>query len=49
MEAKTKDFILRIYDGNAKNPVSAMLNNDILSEEDIDDLKNYWQKRKDEK
>jgi len=49
MEAKTKDFIHRIYDGNAKNLVSAMLNNDILSEDDIDDLKNYWQKRKDKK
>jgi len=49
MEAKTKDFIQKIYGGSAKSLVSAMLNNDILSEDDMDDLKNYWQKRRDKK
>lgn len=42
----TEDLLNRVFGGNAKNLVSAMLNHDILSEEDISDLKDYWQERK---
>lgn len=42
----TVDLLNRVFGGNAKNLVSAMLNHDILSEEDISDLKDYWQERK---
>lgn len=42
----TVDLLNRVFGGNAKNLVSAMLNHDILSGEDISDLKDYWQGRK---
>ncbi|WMJ86603.1 BlaI/MecI/CopY family transcriptional regulator [Anaerocolumna sp. MB42-C2] len=46
---RTTDFLNKIYGGSAKNLVSAMLGNDILSEKDIDELKNYWMGRKNKK
>lgn len=42
----TVDLLNRVFGGNAKSLVSAMLNHDILSGEDISDLKDYWQERK---
>ena len=45
-KARTEDLVNKVFGGNARNMVSAMLNNDILSEGDIDNLKSYWQKRK---
>ena len=46
---RTTDFLNKIYGGSAKNLVSAMLGNDIISEKDIDELKNYWMGRKNKK
>ena len=46
---RTTDFLNKIYGGSAKNLVSAMLGNDILSEKDMDELKNYWIERKNKK
>jgi len=43
---RTEDLVNKVFGGNAKSLVSTMLGNDILSAGDIDDLKNYWQKRK---
>jgi len=45
----TADLLNRVYGGYAKNLVSAMLNDNILSEQDIDDLKSYWQEKRNEK
>jgi len=45
---RTEDLVNKVFGGNAKSLVSTMLGNDILSEDDIDDLKNYWRKRKDQ-
>ena len=42
----TVDLLNRVFGGNAKNLVSAMLNHDILSREDLEELKNGWQKGK---
>lgn len=42
----TLDLLNRVFGGNAKNLVYAMLNHDILSEEDIGDLNDYWQQRR---
>ncbi len=46
---RTTDFLNKVYSGSAKNLVSAMLSSDILSEKDIDELKNYWSGRRNEK
>lgn len=42
----TNNLLNKLYGGNAKNLVSTMLSDNILSENDINDLKDYWQKRK---
>lgn len=46
---RTSDLLNKIYGGSAKNLISAMLSDNTLSEEDIDDLKKYWQRRRTEK
>jgi BlaI family penicillinase repressor len=43
---RTEDFVKRVFGGNAKNLLSTMLSNDILLEDDVDELKNYWKARK---
>ena len=48
-KARTEDLVNKVFGGNARNLVSAMLYNDILSEDDVEDLKSYWQKRKADK
>ena len=42
-KARTEDFVNKVFGGNAKGLLSTLLNNDILSKADMDDLKNYWQ------
>lgn len=48
-KARTVDLLNKVFGGNAKSLVSTMLNTDILSESDIDDLKSYWRGKKDKK
>ena len=45
-KGRTEDLVNKVFGGNAKNLVAAMLGENILSEDDMDDLKNYWKKRK---
>ena len=42
-KARTEDFVNKVFGGNAKGLLSTLLNNDILSKADMNDLKNYWQ------
>jgi BlaI family transcriptional regulator, penicillinase repressor len=46
---RTRDLLNKVYGGSAKNLVSAMLTNDILSEKDMEELKSYWRERRNEK
>ncbi|MNI44504.1 Penicillinase repressor [compost metagenome] len=46
---RTSDLLNKVYGGSAKNLVSAMLGSNILSEKDIEDLGDYWRKRRTEK
>jgi predicted transcriptional regulator len=48
-KVRTEDLLNKVFGGNAKNMVTTMLNNDILSEEDMDDLQSYWRKRREGK
>ena len=45
-EVRTMDFLNKVYGGNAKNLVSTLLNKEALSENDMDNLQNFWQERK---
>lgn len=44
--SRTVEFLKKVFSGNAKTLVSTMLNNNILSDDDMNDLKRYWQERK---
>lgn len=42
-EAQTKSLLDKLYEGNAKGLVSALIEKDMLSPDDIEDLKKHWQ------
>ena len=41
-EVQTKSFLDKLYEGNAKGLVSTLIQKDLLSPEDFEDLKAYW-------
>lgn len=45
-KTRTVDLLNRVFGGNAKSLVSTMLNNDILSSDDMDDLRSFWRERR---
>lgn len=42
-EAQTKSLLDKLYEGNAKGLVSALIEKDMLSPDDIEDLKKHWE------
>lgn len=41
-EAQTQSFLDKLYEGSAKGLVATLLEKDMLSVEDIEDLKKHW-------
>lgn len=44
--AQTQNFLDRVYEGNAGGLVSTLLQQDILSEEEIREIEAFWKKKK---
>lgn len=42
-ETQTKSLLDKLYEGNAKGLVSTLIEKDLLSPDDIEDLKRYWE------
>lgn len=42
--SQTETFLYKVYEGNAKGLVSALIQKDLLSAADYEDLKTYWDK-----
>ena len=42
--SQTETFLHKVYEGNAKGLVSALIQKDLLSSADYEDLKKYWDK-----
>ena len=40
--AQTEAFLKKIYEGNAKGLVTTLIEKDLLTPEDMDDLRKYW-------
>lgn len=40
--AQAETFLEKIYEGNAKGLVSTLIEKDLLSPEDMEDLRRYW-------
>jgi BlaI family penicillinase repressor len=48
IQAKTQLFVKKIYAGNVKGLMSALINYEDISQKDMDDLRDFWKKgRKD--
>ena len=41
-EAQTRTLLDKLYEGNAKGLVSTLIQKDLLSPEDYEDLRKYW-------
>ena len=41
--SQTETFLHKVYEGNAKGLVSALIQKDLLSAADYEDLKKYWE------
>jgi BlaI family penicillinase repressor len=48
-KGRTEEFVNTVFGGDARSLLSTMLNNDILSEGDLTELKDYWKARKNQK
>lgn len=44
-EAQTKVLLNKLYEGNAKGLVATLIQKDLLSPEDYEDLKTHWEGR----
>ena len=43
---QTQNFLEKLYEGDAKGLVSTLIQRDMLSEQDYEDLKRYWERSK---
>ena len=43
--AQTKNFLEKIYEGDVKGLITTLLQKDMLSSEDYEDLKQHWERR----
>lgn len=47
IEAKTNSFVKKVYGGNVKGLLSALMKDDGIKPEDLDALKEFWKKGRD--
>lgn len=47
--AQTETFLDKIYEGNVKGLISTLIQKDLISSNDYEDLKRYWKDRNEEK
>lgn len=48
MKEKTREFVKKMYKGNAKNLVASLFNEKLLSTDDIKELKSFWDQEGDQ-
>lgn len=42
LSEQTKSFVQKVYGGNVQGLLSSLLKRDMLTEEDIDEIKDFW-------
>lgn len=42
-QSQAEDFINKVYEGNAKGLVASLIQKDLLSSKDYEELKKYWE------
>lgn len=40
---RTKDFLHKIYGGNAKNLISTMLGHEFVTQDELDEVREFWE------
>ncbi len=46
IEARTKEFLHKIFKGDVKHLISTMLSPDVLTPEELEDVREFWNKGK---
>lgn len=46
VENETKEFVGKVYEGEVKGLIATLVENDLISNQEIEDLKEYWEKNK---
>lgn len=46
LEQETKDFVGKFYEGEVKGLIATLVENELISDKEIEDLKEYWRKNK---
>lgn len=44
MKSRTLSFVQKVYDGNGKGLLSALIDYEKVTREDLEDLQNFWKK-----
>ena len=47
LENQTDDFIHNVYEGDVKGLISTLVDKNLISSKEIDELKDYWKQKKD--
>ncbi|HIU75483.1 MAG TPA: BlaI/MecI/CopY family transcriptional regulator [Candidatus Pelethocola excrementipullorum] len=47
LENQTDDFIHNVYEGDVKGLISTLVDKNLISSKEIDELKDYWKHKKD--
>ncbi|MGC6767269.1 BlaI/MecI/CopY family transcriptional regulator [Enterococcus sp. LJL51] len=42
----TKEFVGKVYEGEVKDLIATLVQNDLISSKEIDELKDYWENKK---
>lgn len=46
VEQETKEFVGKVYEGEVKGLIATLVENELISNKELDDLKEYWEKNK---
>ncbi|MGX7148507.1 BlaI/MecI/CopY family transcriptional regulator [Enterococcus ureasiticus] len=46
VEQETKEFVGKVYEGEVKGLIATLVENELISNKEIEELKEYWEKNK---
>lgn len=49
MTVRTKDFLNKVYGGNAKNLISTMLGHDFITQDELNEIQQFWKQGREKK
>ncbi|WP_170922931.1 hypothetical protein A5821_000374 [Enterococcus sp. 7F3_DIV0205] len=46
LEQETKEFVGKVYEGEVKGLIATLVENELISDQEMDDLKEYWERNR---